>query len=117
MVTARERFVWKKLREKYGVIGEVAGRYVAAGYSVSKDVKVGDLVFDLVASKEGKKLAIKVFYETKTISGDEIEAYAKAAKKINAKPIIVLYGGGPRVSEGALEKIDEFDVGLRRIRP
>lgn len=117
MVTAREKFVWKKLREKYGVIGEVAGRYIAAGYGVSVNVKVGDVLFDIIASKKGEKLAIKVFYGARIVKSGEVEALVKAAENINGKPVIILYGSGPKVSEDALEKIREHGVGLKRIRP
>lgn len=116
MVTARERFLWKKLREKYGIVGEVAGRYIAAGYGVTRDVKVGDIRFDLVASKDKQRLAIKIFHETKEITPDIIEAYALAAKRIGSKPVIILYGKGPRISEEALNKAIELDVSLKRIQ-
>ena len=117
MVTARTKFLWRKLRSKYGVVGEVAGRYIAAGYSVRIGVKCGDLVFEIVASKGGQKLAIKVYSGSKTVSLDDIDVVKKASERIGARPVIVLYGRGARLSSDVVEKIDELGVSIKRIKP
>lgn len=39
---------------------EVAGELEAAGYSVTKAVRDGNLVYDLVAARDGRKIAIEV---------------------------------------------------------
>ncbi len=110
MVTAREKFVWKKLREKYGLVGEVAGRYVAAGYGVKLGIKSGETLFDIVAQRKNEKLAIKIVYEKKPITYSDLEKIEKDAKAINAKPVLVLYGKGPWIPREELEKLDDSEL-------
>lgn len=116
MVTAREKFIAKKLVEKHGVSGKVAGRYIYAGFSVTFNVKVGDYVFDFIA-KKGEKYCIKVFDGKVTVTEDDVKKAADAANKLGCKPIIILYGSGPRVDERAIDVANELGVVFRRVRP
>ncbi|NPA04784.1 MAG: hypothetical protein GXO09_01635 [Crenarchaeota archaeon] len=117
MTTAREAFVAKKLRQRYGVVGSVAGLYVRAGYSVRVGVQTKAGVADVFAVKEGVKLAIKVLTESKPYGRDVVELAKKIAGELGAKPVIVLYGAGPRLTEEAVKAAEEAGVSVRRVRP
>ncbi len=117
MVTAKAKFISKKLAQKYGVIGKVASRYVAAGYSVNILSEQSNSFFDIIAIKSGEKYAIKVFTNAKEIGYEELKKIVDEATKIGAKPIAVLYGSGPRISEDALSKLDELHIKIKRVRP
>ncbi|MCD6487868.1 MAG: hypothetical protein J7K21_01410 [Desulfurococcales archaeon] len=116
MVTARARFIQKKISKKYGIVGKVAGRYIGAGYSVSFNKKVGDLTFDFIASKNRQILAIKIVSNTTLVKPGLVDQVAEAAKKISAKPVIILYGSGPSISEDALKKANEAGISIKRLR-
>jgi len=117
MVTAKARFISKLFRERYGVIGVVAGRYVSAGYGVKFNIRSGEVVFDIVALKENEKLAIKVYNGRVVLEIEDVNKIIDAAKNVNAKPVIILYGRGPKVSDELINKLDEIEISIRRIRP
>jgi len=117
VVTAKARFISRLLREKYGVVGVVAGRYIGAGYGVKFNIRSGDVLFDIVALKGGEKLAVKVFNGNIVLKTEDVERVIGAARSMGAKPVIILYGRGPRISSDLLEKLDDLEVVVRRIRP
>jgi len=117
MATAKARFISKLFKKRYGVIGIVAGRYVSAGYGVKFNIRSGEIVFDIIALKENEKLAIKVYNGKATLKIDDVNKIVNAAKNINAKPVIILYGKGPKVSDELINKLDEIEISIRRIRP
>jgi len=117
MVTAKARFISKLFRERYGVIGIAAGRYISAGYGVKFNIRSGEVVFDIVALKENEKLAIKVYNGKVILEIEDVNKIIDAAKNINAKPVIILYGRGPKVSDELINKLDEIEISIRRIRP
>ncbi len=117
MVTAKARFISKLLKERYGVVGTVAGRYVSAGYGVEFNIKSGGVVFDIVALKGNEKLAIKIYNGKIVLGVEDIDKIINAAKNINAKPVIILYGRGPRITDELINKLDEMEINIRRIRP
>ncbi|AEM39383.1 hypothetical protein Pyrfu_1526 [Pyrolobus fumarii 1A] len=117
MSLARIVFMQKKLREKFGPEGYVAGLYVEAGYSVKVGFETSEGRVSIRAEKEGTIYAIDVLTESKVYGPEVVEAIAKKAKSINAKPVLVLYGSGPKLSKEAMEKAKELGVKVRRVRP
>lgn len=116
MVTAKARFISKLLRRKYGVIGIVASRYVSAGYGVKFNIRSGEILFDIIALKGNEKLALKVFSWNIVLKTEDINRIINAAKSIGAKPVVILYGKGPKLSDELISKLDELEIGIRRIR-
>ncbi len=117
MTTAREAFIAKKLRSRYGPVGYVAGLYVKAGYSVRVGVSVGGRSLDILASKEGVRLAITVITGSGTYGRSVVEEAKKLGDALGAKPVLVLYGSGPKLSEEAVKAAEELGVSVRRVRP
>ncbi len=109
-------FTKKKLAEKYGVEGRVAGLYVEAGYSVEMHHPVkGDRV-SFVARKEGVVVAVDVVNGSVRVTGEVVSKIAEKAKVLGAKPVIVLYGSGPRLTEEAQNLAKELGVAVKRVR-
>ena len=118
MVTAREAFEAKKLAARYGVVGKVAGRYRTAGFQVRVDSAEADADYNFVAWRRGEKYAVKVYNKSGRVPEDVVEKLARAAaeKAGGARPVLVLYGAGPKVTEGLLEKARSLGVSIRRVR-
>lgn len=116
MTTAREAFEAKKLAQKYGVVGKVAGRYREAGYQVDVDTIDEDAPYNFTAYKKGEKLAVKVVYKSGPVEDSVVEKLAGDAGEKGYKPILVLYGAGPKVSESVLSKAKELGVSIKRVR-
>ncbi len=117
MSLARIVFTQRKLREKFGPVGYVAGLYVEAGYNVTVGFETPKGRVDVRAVKGGEVYAIDVLLEKRVYGPDVVEAIAEKAKSINAKPVLVLYGAGPELSKDAVEKARELGVKVRRVRP
>jgi hypothetical protein len=118
MVTARARFLAKKFEEKYGVIGKVAGRYIAAGLSVefAHPTRYGPI--HLVARGCGGKLfAIEIVDKLEKLTLDTIKTLAEKAKLVRAKPVLVLYFSNIRLSDELYKFCVENGVKIRVIRP
>ena len=116
MSLAKIRFTQKILKEKFGVKGIVAGRYLEAGYHVRIDYETSKGKVDVYAVKENNKYAIKVIDKNTNVAIDEVNEIYEKAKSINAKPLIILYGSGPKVPEDVLKKAQELGVNFRRMR-
>ncbi len=116
MTTAREAFEAKKLAQKYGVIGKVAGRYVTAGYSVDVVTTDENAPINFTAVKKGERLAVKVFSKSGHVPVDVVSSLAAKAKESGYKPVLVLYGAGPKVTDELLGKIRDEGVSVRRVR-
>ncbi len=117
MSLARIVFLQKKLREKYGPRGYVAGLYLEAGYHVIVGFPTAKGEVDVRAVKGGESYAIDVLVEKRVYGPEVVASIAEKAKSINARPVLVLYGNGPRLSKEALEKARELGVRVRRVRP
>ncbi len=114
MSLAEIRFIQKRLEEKYAEVGKIAGKYVEAGYTVSvKQTKTRRGVIDIVARK-GETYAIDVYKKTGPVPVSIIEEIAEKAKAINAKPVLALWGRGPKVTEEVLKKAGELGVKIKR---
>ncbi len=116
MALSRIVFMSKKLREKFGVEGIVASRYLEAGYSVRIGFNTPRGRLSIIAKKEGKVLAIDVVHEKRLVTSNDIVEISEKAKSINAKPILVIYGRGPKVSNEAKEKAKELGVEIKFIK-
>ncbi len=117
MSLARIIFLQKKLREKYGPEGYVAGLYLEAGYNVTVGFETGKGRVSVKAVKGGETLAIDVLVDKRVYGPEVVQAIAEKAKSIGARPVLVLYGAGPELSKDALEKAKELGVKVRRVRP
>jgi hypothetical protein len=113
MVTAREAFEARKLAQKYGVIGKVAGSYRTAGYNVKIVSTDDDAPYNFEATKRGEKLLVKVYSKTWPIPPEIIDKLSTAGE---GKKILALYGAGPRVAREVIEKAKESGVSIRRVR-
>ncbi len=116
MSLAKIRFVQKALMEKYGSIGIVASRYLEAGFSVrvNHPTRLGPV--HIIASGNGMRLAIEVFSEPRDVPRDVVEKLIEKAKLVRAKPILVLYGNGPKLSDELYRFCREHGIKVRRIR-
>ncbi len=116
MTLAEIVFQARKLEKRYGVEGKVAARYVEAGYSVTMlfDTSKGRISF--VAKKAGEVIAADVVYGKIRVTSEIVEKLAEKAASINAKPVLILYGGGPELTEEALKAAKEKNVAVKRIR-
>lgn len=116
MVTAREAFEAKKLIAKYGVVGRVAARYRTAGYQVKVEKSEPGSDYNFIAWKKGEKLVVAVYTKSGQVPEDAVEMLANAAKEVGGKPILVLYGSGPKTTGSLVEKARNLGVSLRRVR-
>ncbi|MCE4604560.1 MAG: hypothetical protein F7B20_06315 [Aeropyrum sp.] len=114
MVTSEEAFEAKKLAAKYGVVGRVAGSYRMAGYEVEVLDASLDSPLNFKAWRRGEKLAVRVYSKSGRVPAGVVEELASKAE--GWKPVLVLYGAGPKVSGEVLEKSRELGVSIRRFR-
>lgn len=114
MTSAKRLFLMRKLREKYSVKGRVASRYIAAGFSVTINPPLTGV--DFTATKHGFRYAGIILWEKKTYNTDVVEKAHSIGEKYRVKPLIILYGSGPRITREAVEKARELGVIIRRIR-
>ena len=77
MSLAKIRFTQKILKEKFGVKGIVAGRYLEAGYHVRIDYETSKGKVDVYAVKENNKYAIKVIDKNTNVAIDEVKRYTR----------------------------------------
>ncbi len=117
LVTAKEMFDAKKLAQKYGIIGKVAGLYRIAGHKIDITDTNEEAEVNFIASKRNERLGIKVFAKNTYVPVEVIEKLRKAADENKFKPILVLYGTGPKLKDDALNKAKELEVSLKRVRP
>ncbi|MEB3816422.1 MAG: hypothetical protein LRS46_00555 [Desulfurococcales archaeon] len=117
MVTAKEAFEARKLAAKYGVPGKVAALYRMAGYIIDVISTDEDAPIHFKASKRRESLAVKVYWRSGRVSPELVEGVAGRAKELNSKPVLVLYGSGPRITQDALNRAKELGVSIRRVRP
>jgi len=116
LTTAREAFEARLLASKYGPVGRVAANYRAAGYEVKVLDATAREPVSFIAWKRGERLAVRVVMASGPVGTDVVNALKEAAAKENAKPILVLYGRGPKITKEALEAAKREGVSLRRFR-
>jgi len=115
MTTAREAFEAKKLEAKYGVVGKVAGLYRRAGYDVVVETVDEEADYNFIAKKKGEKLIVKVYKKSGKVPVEVVEKLAGAAGE-GVKPILVVYGAGPKLTGELQAKAKELGVSVRRVR-
>ncbi|MCE4610459.1 MAG: restriction endonuclease [Desulfurococcales archaeon] len=117
MATAREAYEARLLASRYGPIGKVAGNYRVAGFQVKVISSSEDAPLNFIAWKKGgERLGVKVRVKSGPVDRSEIEALKAEAEKNNAKPILVLYGKGPRIARELVEEARRMGVSLKRVR-
>jgi len=113
LTTARQRFISSRLIDRDGLLGRVGARYVKAGFNVKlKPDHVKNV--DLIAIKGSEKYCIKVVTGNKILNENDIVEFINTCRKINYKPVIILYGPNPRVEPSVKEKYSDLIV--KRIR-
>ncbi len=115
MVTAREAFEAKKLAARYGVVGKVAARYRMAGYEVRVESAEEGSKLHFTAVKPRDRIAVRVYWRTGPVPESVVEELASAAGS-GFKPVLVLYGAGPKITPQVLEKARGLGVSVRRVR-
>jgi len=109
-------FEKKKLYQRYGVEGYVAGRYVEAGYNVTMKFATPKGAVSFVARRGQELLAVDVLNGSVRVTKEHVDTIAEKASSIGAKPVLALYGSGPRLGEDAKKAASEKGVALRRFR-
>lgn len=116
MSYARVAFLKRVFREKYGVRGTVAGLYLEAGYSITFGVRTRAGHVGFIAVKGEERLAVDVVSKKVTIGVEVVKALKEKAEALGAKPVLVLYGAGPKLSPEAVEAAKSLGVSVRRVR-
>ena len=116
MSLGRIVFTKKKLSRKFGVVGKVAGRYVEAGFTVHVGFKTAEGEVSFIAKRGGQVYAVDVVNGSVDVGPATVEAIARKAASIKARPVLVLYGSGPRLTDDAKKKAEELGVLIRRVR-
>ena len=116
MTLAEIVFQRRKLEQKYGVEGKVAGRYVEAGFHVKMHVTTKHGAVSFVAIKGREKLAVDVVSSKRALSKADLESLRRKAESLSAKPVLVLYGAGPKLDDEARNYARENSIEIRRIR-
>ena len=116
MVTAEEAFEAKKLEAKYGVVGRAAARYRMAGYEVKVESADLESSVNFIAWKRREKLVVKVYQKSGEVPSRVVEEIAAKAREIGGRPVLVLYGRGPRVTSDLLELAKSNNVSIKRMR-
>lgn len=116
MVTAREAFEAKKLAARYGVVGKVAALYRTAGYQVEVERAEPGADYNFVAWRRGEKLVVAVYSRAGQVPEEALDRLANAARERGGRPVLVLYGAGPKSTGALVGKARELGVSLRRVR-
>jgi len=114
MTTARQRFLANLLESKGGVYNRIASRYIRAGYRVRFDHGFKDI--DLVISRSRESYGLKILYMKKIYVKTDLENFFNNCEKHGLKPVIILYGSGPRLDQETLASLAEKKVKIRRVR-
>jgi predicted RecB family endonuclease len=117
VVTARQRYLIRKYEKAHGILGKVAGRYIAAGYSVELNHPTRFGAINIIARKEGQILAIDVITERSKLNVDSAKVLVEKARLIKAKPILFAYGfSWVEIPEDLRKFCEENDVKLRVVK-
>lgn len=116
MSLARIKFIQKSLIEKYGILGNVASKYIEAGLNVRilHPTRYGPI--HIVVNGNNIRLAIEVFAESREVPREVVEKIVEKAKLIKAKPVLILYGDGPKLTDEVFELCRKYGVKVRRLR-
>jgi len=114
MTTARQRFLANLLEAKGGVYNRIASKYVNAGYHVRFDHGFKDI--DLIVYRSRERFGLKILYMKKVYGKTDLENFLNSCEKHGLKPVIILYGSGPRLDQEMLASLAEKKVRIRRVR-
>lgn len=116
MATAREIYEAKLLANRYGPVGKVAGNYRTAGFQVKVLSAEEEAPLNFLAWKKGERYAVKVVVRSGPIDPSILEKLKEEAEKNSARPVLVAYGRGPKVTRQLIEAAKSAGVSLRRFR-
>lgn len=117
MTTARMVYVAKRLAEKHGPIGRVAGRYIKAGLRVELMHPTRYGPAHVVCRGNGMTLVIEVVQRQQDATLETVKLLLEKAKLLRAKPMLVLYGEGLRLTEEGLRFCRENGIKVKMVRP
>jgi len=117
MALARVRALQKRLIRKYGVVGAVAGRYVEAGLHVQVMHPTRYGPAHIIATGGGQRLVVEVVEGVSSVGPEVVETLYDKATLLRAKPVLVLYGIGPKLSNEARALAHKLGIKVRRLRP
>ncbi|MDK6029163.1 hypothetical protein QPL79_07285 [Ignisphaera sp. 4213-co] len=116
MTTANQIYLMKKLEERYGSVGKVAGRYLAAGLSVEfmHPTRYGPI--HIVVRGNNSVFAIDVFDKPGKLSIDDVKTLIEKARLIKAKPILFLYSSAAKVDDDVYKFCIENGVKIKMLK-
>ncbi len=106
----------RKLIDKFGPLGVVASRYLLAGLHVEVNHPTRYGPIHVVAIGNGQRIAVEVFSEPRDVPRDVVERIALKAKLIKSKPVLALYGDGPKLGEEVRKLCSDLGVKVKRVR-
>jgi hypothetical protein len=116
MATNRARYLSNLYKRKYGAIGEVASKYIEAGYSVEFMYPTRYGAIHIVARGNNQVFAIEVFDKPSTISIDVVNSLLEKSKLIKAKPILAIYSNDPRLTDDVYRFCVENGIKIKRVK-
>jgi len=116
MSLARIRMLEKTLIKKYGEIGRVAALYLEAGAHVRlmHPTRYGPI--HILVYKDGSRYAVEVVKEKNRMCKETLETLLKKAELVKAKPILVIYGDLPLLSEELYKFCKEHGIKIKRVK-
>jgi len=118
MVTARARYLIERLEQKFGAVGRVAGRYIAAGFSVElmHPTRYGPIHI-IARGGKGKILAVEVVEQVNKVTVDQVKTFLEKAKLIKAKPILAIYSNDFKLPDDIYKFCKENGIKIKVVRP
>ena len=114
MTTAQLRHQQKLLSRRHGIVGRVAALYVGAGLHVTLNHPTRHGPVHVVATGNHQRLAIDIYASPKPAGTAAVEAIARKASLLRAKPVLALYGAD--IAPEALELAGKLGVKVKRVR-
>jgi len=71
----------------------------------------------IIASGNNQRLVVEVVEGVAKVGPEVVDRLLKKAELLRAKPVLVLYGDGPKLTEEARALVQERGVKVRRLRP
>ena len=117
MTLAKIRFLQRKLTEKYGEIGVVASRYVEAGLHVQLMHPTRYGPAHIIATGHGQRIVVEVVKDPGLVPAEVVKNLSEKARLLRARPILVLYGHGPKLNDEVRGLIAELGVKVKQVLP
>ncbi|MEM1541701.1 MAG: hypothetical protein QW101_05645 [Ignisphaera sp.] len=116
MTSAKIRYIQNIYEKKYGRLGRIAGRYVGAGYGVEFNHPTRYGPVSLLVRGRGSIMAIEVVENNDKVDIEKIKVFIEKAKLLKAKPVLILYSTGSKLSDDVRKLCMDNGVKIRRIK-